>query len=332
MFQSKLLPTPVTSDWIFRQLTTHFANTPDKIAIVDGDFSLSWRQLDQASSHLALKVKESGAPLPRIIPVIGQRSAAYLVSVLACWKLGVAFTPVSDETPVQRLKYILAESQSSLIINCSENWQGQLAGDCTVITTTNSQLEFHCDNTVQFPAFDVDATQLAGDVSDTVRLSAGAAYVIFTSGTTGKPKGCVIGFESLSPMVAAYCEHYAISENSRVTMAANIAFDASVLEYLQAFVTGATVYILDKATLLNPVDIVEFYRQHTISFAWLPTPVAEVLMTMKGVELPSSLVCLQTAGQRLSVRPPGHWHTQVENAYGPTENDSYCNFGLREFR
>ncbi|NOU51401.1 amino acid adenylation domain-containing protein [Pseudoalteromonas sp. JBTF-M23] len=252
---------------------------------------------DLWASHLYQCLGRDVESWPDALPIVAERSLEYITAVLACWKLGIGVVPVATGTPDTRLQHILQDLDAQWLINLS----GKASfGD------------------IQEICFDWDLPQ-AVDYPQTEVKQTGIAYIIYTSGTTGKPKGCVVGIESLLPMVESFCDYYHLSRTSRMTFSANIAFDAAMMEWLPALFTGASLYVVENEVLLNPYELVNFYQQHQITFSWLPTPLAEILMADEQLVLPASLEVLQTAGQRLTKRPPSHWTVRVENAYGPTE-------------
>ncbi|MBZ2163252.1 non-ribosomal peptide synthetase [Alteromonas stellipolaris] len=287
---------------MINKLTQQWLREKSRLAIAEGEKFFTYEALEGRANRLANCITESlqkqSLTSPKVMPIVAYRSVDYVVAVLACWKLGLGVAPLASDTPQKRLAFIIDDLQSTVLLDLTASVV--CVEGCTV-------LDADIDN---LPA-DVSAPKPHGEEN--------IAYVIYTSGTTGQPKGCLVGFESLEPVVASFVEHYGINPDSKVTFAANIAFDAAMLEWLPALTQGASVHILDKQTLLNQALLVDFYQKHQITFSWLPTPVAEMLMNNPDIELPQSLETIQTAGQRLSVRPPEAWHTVVENAYGPTE-------------
>ena len=279
-----------------------FKEYSNKIAIVAGDECWTYQELEELSDYYALQILNTFAsknePLPKVIPIIGHRSVEYIASVLACWKSGVGIVPIAHDTPVERICLIIADLniKSAISLNAFN-----LSKDLEVITLKSVK------------------SNINDCVADLAVRESDIAYIIYTSGSTGRPKGCVVGFDSLEPIVESFLNYYNIDDSSRVTFVANIAFDAAMLEWFPALVSGASVYIVEKDVLLNKERLVDFYHKNEITFSWLPTPLAEGVMSDESVKLPDSLEVLQTAGQRLTVRPPSAWHTRVENAYGPTE-------------
>ncbi|WDE11817.1 non-ribosomal peptide synthetase [Thalassomonas haliotis] len=273
-----------------------------KIAVWDAGEAYSYQRLDRLSDCLATRMQSTfttqEAKRPAILPVYGERSVEYIIAVLACWKLGIAVAPIAVNTPAKRLQYILEDLQSTNLLACCD--LSQPMSGINIISWNIAQLDRQ-------------------ESIETFQASPDLAYVIYTSGTTGQPKGCVIGFDSITPVIDEYIRYCDISTASKMTFTANIAFDAAMIEILPALTAGASLFIIDQPTLLNVNSLANFYAEHKITFSWLPTPITEVLMKDESVNLPLSLKTILTAGQRLTVRPPAHWHTKIENAYGPTE-------------
>ncbi len=273
---------------------------PQRIAIIDGALSYSNRDIDIASDHLALYLHDTLEPGNCYLPILGERSVNYIVAVLAGWKLGLTVVPLGKQIPAERLQHILKELNCPQVL-CNEN--------ATLPTDSNAKA---INWQLSLSSFGQQAPFECQD-------SDKDAYIIFTSGTTGKPKGCRIGFESLLPITESFVNYYGIDANSRMTFAANTAFDAAMMECLPALFSGATLHIVPQSTLMNITALVNYYHQFQITFSWLPTTIAEVLMSQPELVLPDNLKTIQVAGQRLNKRPPKQWHTKVENAYGPTE-------------
>lgn len=278
--------------------------------IVSKRAAYSFSHLDRISDIWATRIfqhlGEDVSSWPDALPIISERSVEYIQAALACWKLGIAIVPIALGTPQSRLRHIMQDLGSQFVINLTDSSLPEYI----------LQLNFEGELPKQpeYPEKPLKQT--------------GMAYIIYTSGTTGTPKGCVVGVESLLPIVDSFVQYYGLDAQSRVTFCANTAFDAAMLEWLPALTVGASVYLVSDDILLNSSKLVEFYRDNSITFSWLPTPVAELLMADDELDLPESLQILQTAGQRLSKRPPKNWHVRVENAYGPTETTVIATSGV----
>ena len=271
----------------------------DGTAVVCGQNRFSYADVDAASDRLALRMaarlSELQAECPVAFPIVADRSVEFIVALLACWKLGCGYVPLSRDTPERRIELVLRDVGAPFAVVASE-----------------APLS-HC------PALNWVLDASPCDTRPSRLRDDGLAYVIYTSGTSGTPKGCIIGFESLTPIIDAFIDHFSISSASRVTFVANVAFDAAVIEIFPALACGAEIHVVRQHVLLDPQRLAAFYRDYEISFSWLPTPVAEVLMLEPDLDLPECLQTIETAGQRLTVRPPARWKTRVENSYGPTE-------------
>ncbi|OCQ21025.1 hypothetical protein A7985_14675 [Pseudoalteromonas luteoviolacea] len=283
---------------LLEKIITNAQVYADKPAIVDGERVLTYRDLHLASQHLAKTLQQ----LPvsgniSAIPIIAERSIEFIVAVLACWKVGCAYLPISHGTPDDRVNFILQESACPFLLNG---------------TSADTEAMHEALLNWQLDTSDIE-------LDEQVLSEEQLAYVIYTSGTTGKPKGCSIGFDSFSPIASTVVEQFELSEKSHTTVVASCAFDASAFEIWPALSAGATLHIVDQTSLVNPIRLSAFFNNHEITFSWLPTPIAEVLMKNPQLQLPNCLKTIVTAGQRLTVRPPKEWSTVVVNAYGPTE-------------
>lgn len=278
-------------------------------AVISEQGQWSFSQIDTKSdlwaSHILEQLGKDIRHWPVAMPIIAERSADYIVALLACWKLGIGVAPIAVDTPISRLTHITNDLNSQWVINLTE------------LNITNSQ-------EIRFDAGLPNATALP----ETPLQKSGIAYIIYTSGTTGKPKGCVVGVESVLPIMQSYCDYFGLNESSRITLSANIAFDAAMADLIPGLISGARIYIVDHQILMQPNRLIEYYHHHQITYSWIATPIIEVIMSTPDITLPRSLKVLLTAGQRLTKRPPKEWHTRVENAYGPTETTVIATVGI----
>jgi len=144
------------------------------------------------------------------------------------------------------------------------------------------------------------------------------AYVVYTSGTTGKPKGVLIEHRGLSNLVEAQIEAFHLQSSNRILQFASLSFDASIFEIAMALGTGATLYLAKKESLLPGQALLQLLREKAITHVTLPPAVLAVLPT-------ESLPTLQTiicAGESCTDDIVKRWRSSSRrffNAYGPTE-------------
>ena len=153
------------------------------------------------------------------------------------------------------------------------------------------------------------------------------AYVIYTSGSTGRPKGVEIMHAGLTNLVAWHKRTFTVTRSDRATQLASPAFDAAVWELWPYLTAGASVYIPDEVTRLDPRSLRDWLVAQEIDLCFLPTPQAQAAMTL---EWPSHTVlrALLTGADTLHQYPAATLPFAVFNNYGPTETSVVATSGL----
>ncbi|MGU3401171.1 amino acid adenylation domain-containing protein [Brucellaceae bacterium D45D] len=230
----------------------HFAaTTPDAIAVIAGDKSLTYGKLDAGANRLARKLIASGAGPERIVGVSLPRSLELIVTLLAVLKSGAAYLPLDPSYPTARLNYLASDAKPVALI---------------------TQHGFAIPD-INLPLLEIDADMLeVGDPSpirDTERLeplsSRHPAYVIYTSGSTGLPKGVVVEHHSFLSLLDATVPLFDITAKDIWTVFHSYAFDFSVWEIWAPLLTGArTVVVPPEATWSAP-DFLELLAKERVS-------------------------------------------------------------------
>lgn len=234
------------------------------------------------------------------VGIFGPASAAYFAAQYVVHKAGHTFVPLSTNTSVSQIQEMIAIARCEHVI---------VVGDAM---TPEFLLGLPNDiATITWESIDPTSTDLDSDIP--VALD---AYILFTSGSSGKPKGVRVATRSLYALAEWAAERQAITPGTTCSQIADVGFDASILETWPALIAGATVFVVDEVTRRDPVALQDAIVNHRIEVAFAPTPIAELLL---GAEWPhSSLRVLSTGGDRLhpiSREQP----FRVLNMYGPTE-------------
>ncbi|MEW6304921.1 MAG: aminotransferase class III-fold pyridoxal phosphate-dependent enzyme, partial [Verrucomicrobiota bacterium] len=162
---------------IHQLFETQARRTPHATALICGNERLSYRELDERAGRLAQRLRHFGAAPESLVAVCAERSPALIIGLLAVLKAGAAYVPLDPAYPAERLKFILEDAQSRLLLTSD---------------TVRAGLEFNLPDltVVNLDAFDSDFT---GHVTPAPAVTpANLAYVIYTSGSTGNPKGVAI--------------------------------------------------------------------------------------------------------------------------------------------
>ncbi len=271
---------------------------PDKTAVCDESATLTYRELDQKSDYVVSYLNEYGIYDGTIVAIQTDRSVNMVLVILGILKAGAAYLPIDIKTPYSRMKYILEDSQATLLI--SDSVKIDLEEYSIPIISIEEIVNF------KSTILKKQEWKITGD---------NLAYLIYTSGSTGTPKAVMIEHRGVVNIQAHFSKKYRVSFQDRVLQMASPAFDASVWDMFMALFNGATLYCMSEKYVTSYLDFVEYVNRNQITIATLPPPYLENLGDM------SSLRILITAGSAISSRLVAHWNQKCRyvNAYGPTE-------------
>ncbi|WP_170137231.1 MULTISPECIES: non-ribosomal peptide synthetase [Cysteiniphilum] len=277
---------------------------PNNIAIVFESEQLNYAQLNAKANQLARYIRSSNTISPdNLIALYLDKSLEMIIGILAILKSGAAYLPLDPSYPDERVKYILNDTQASLVLSQSHYISRlQAISKAPIIS-----LESDCYE------------NLSSDNLIPMSTANDLAYVIYTSGTTGKPKGVCISHKNLCNMAFSQQKKLTIHEKSKILQFASIGFDASVWEIFGALSFGAQLHILSDTKKSQLKYLESYLLFNKISHATLPPRLIENLNTKC---LPN---CLCSAGEVLNTKILQKLIAQeyFMNAYGLTET-SVC--------
>ncbi|MGW7823548.1 amino acid adenylation domain-containing protein [Streptomyces puniciscabiei] len=290
------------------------ARTPDATAVVSGQTSLSYAELDTRAGRLAAVLREHGVGPEALVAVALPRSADLAVALLGVLKSGGTYLPIDPNYPAARVDLLLETAEPLLVLTDHETAQTVGKGRPPVL---------HLDD------LDLDGP---GREAPDVRIGPDdLAYVMFTSGSTGTPKGVAITHAAVVNGVRDLRRVAQVEAGSRMLAATSVNFDVSVFEMFTALTTGASVEIVR--------DVLELAERGSWSGATIsavPTVFATLLDDIGG-DGPGSLeLDVETvifAGEALSGDLVSKVHdtlpgVRVVNAYGQTESFYATTFTL----
>jgi amino acid adenylation domain-containing protein len=276
--------------------------TPDAIAVVFENQSLTYQQLNCRANQLAHYLRSLGVGADVLVGLCVERSPLMLIGLLAIIKAGGAYVPLDPEYPQDRLKLMLEDTQISVLLTQQRLVEKLPRYQTNLVFLDNISSQI-AQNNQDNPKSGVTASHLAS--------------VIYTSGSTGKPKGVMVEHKGLCNLAQGQIQTFGLHSDSRVLQFASFSFDASIWEIIMALGVGARLYLGTKDSLAPGTPLIQLLNDYSITHITLPPSVLAVLPES---ELPA-LQTIIVAGEQASPELLKQWSIGKNffNAYGPTE-------------
>jgi amino acid adenylation domain-containing protein len=292
---------------------TQVEQTPDAVAVVFQNESLTYRELNKRANQLAHHLRAGGVGAESLVGLCVERSIEMVVGVLGILKAGGAYVPLDPNHPRARLNLILADAGVSLVLS-----QAKVSDVLSEFGGTVLRL-------------DADWQHIVEQNTDNplpVTTAESLAYVIFTSGSTGTPKGVMITQRSLVNFTINARGDYALSVTDRVLQFASLSFDTSAEEIFPCLTSGATLVLRTEEMLNSVSEFLQTCDDWAITVLDLPTAYwHEIAAEFERVKLPlpEALRLLIIGGERALPERLSIWRQlagskiHLVNTYGPTE-------------
>ncbi|AZK48667.1 non-ribosomal peptide synthetase [Paenibacillus lentus] len=284
---------------------------PDSVALIMGDQQLTYHELNERANQLARILRRKGVQPDQVVGLMTERSFDMIVAILAIFKAGGAYMPIDPSYPDERINYMLEDSHAPLLlVQHSGLLRAELdhAGEILILSEVQAEGE-------------------SGQNLRPVAKADNLAYVMYTSGSTGQPKGVMTTHRNVVRTVVnnGYLD---ITPEDRLLQLSNYAFDGSTFDIYGALIHGATLVLVSREEMLDPSKLVHLIRKEGITVTFMTTALFNTLvdLDLEGLERLRKLVF---GGEQASVK-----HVQkaldklgegrLVNGYGPTETTVFA--------
>ena len=290
--------------------------TPNNIAVVFEDKKLTYKELNEESNQLARFLLANNINVGDTVGILLDKSLEMIISILGILKVGATFLPIDVDYPKERIDYIIRDSKTNTLL------------------TTQSFIHKATD-TVQPLCIDIESNQLMQYDNSNLHITYDVdnlAYIMYTSGSTGNPKGVMVSHKNINRLVKNN-NFISFNKNENILQTGSIVFDACTFEIWGALLNGFKLFILKKEILLDSFLLENYLDKNEITTLWLTAPLFNQLCETNPYMF-KNIDKLLTGGDVLS---PKHINLArnanpnltIINGYGPTENTTFsCCFTI----
>ncbi|QSB13994.1 amino acid adenylation domain-containing protein [Natronosporangium hydrolyticum] len=296
------------------------AAAPTAVAVVEGKKSVTYTELAHRAYQLAHQLRELGVGRGDRVGLCLQRSADLVVGVLGVLAAGAAYVPLDLGHPPERMRYILGD-----------------AGAVALVTHSGAAGQAP---TVAGPVVDLDrdAQALAAQPTEAPEFALGPddlAYLLYTSGTTGRPKGVIVSHGNVTRLLTSVEQRLPLGPDDVVAMCHSYGFDVSVFEMWAALAYGGRLVTVPFEVVRNPDELLDTLAAAKVTvLAQTPSAFRPLIAAAVGAERDDlALKYVVLAGEYLDVGLLDPWfahygdeHPWLVNMYGPTESTVYATY------
>jgi amino acid adenylation domain-containing protein/thioester reductase-like protein len=292
--EQDLTITPIT------RVEEHMRDSPDSVAVVFRDVSVTYGELNSISTRIAAFIQSKGIGKEEFVSVLVHRNEFIAVATIGVLRSGAAYQPLDPSYPKERLNFMVHDSKAKLVIADRD-----LAG---LIDEYKGDILF------------TDEMGTLGGKHKHVEMCPGDAFtILYTSGTTGTPKGCILENKNIMSTVNHYTHRLEASPSMRTACYASYGFDANMMDIFVTLCSGGTLYIIPEDMRLDLPQVDRYFSENRITHGFMTTQVGRQFVSMTRCR---TLKHFLVGGEKLVPVIPTGWVDFV-NIYGPTETSVY---------
>ncbi len=287
---------------IVERFTAQARRTPDAVAVVQNEQRLTYAELEARANQLAHHLRVMGAGPEVRVALCVSRSPEMIVGLLGILKAGASYVPIDVSYPPDRISYMLEDAVTALVIT-EKCWSETLPVQWAQIVCIDSDWQEISAQPVEPPDVAIAPESLA--------------YMIYTSGSSGQPKGVMLTHGGLHNLALSIIEAFGVQQGTVVLQFASLSFDVATWEWAMTLLAGGKLVLVPPDVQMVGDSMIDLVRREKIEVWSLP---ASVLAAMPTADLPA-LRTLCVGGETFSTDLLERWSKgrSFFNAYGPTE-------------
>ena len=279
--------------------------TPELIAVVEGNKEISYKELNKKVNQFSGFLIESGVKKGDRVCLVMDHSIDMIVTIFAIIKSGATYIPMEPTFPTKRINFIIEESNARYVVSHSKYDD----------IFENKEKIIHYDTNILKDFSENNIDNLNDDNS--------VMYVLYTSGTTGKPKGVMVEHQNVCNYVKAFKDYFKINTSDKMLQSSVCTFDIFVEEVFPILLTGGSLVIANAKQNKNPMDLLDLIKEKKVTLtSTFPYFLNDINKSIKSLdEIPSSWRIAISGGDTLRKEfiTKISEKLRIFNTYGPTE-------------
>lgn len=310
--------------------------TPSRIAVDYENTHLTYQELNELANQLAIFLRSLGVSQGDFVGILKERDINFLIGILAIYKAGGAYVPIDSNYPQDRVKYMVSNSEVRIILtdsSCLKTLQGLFENSlhlkcliCLDAQSTDKEFPTLTDINTYNP---LDFNHFSKENPNGNHVATDPAYMLYTSGSTGLPKGAIVRHDGAINHIYAQFDALELTEDFCFLQSAASSTDISVWQFLAPLLIGGKTVIVDTETGFIPEKLFKALQEQGITVVELVPAVFGGLLDYIS-QLPphqrllADLKWMMVVGEPVSVKRVNQWLSiypsiRIADAYGPTE-------------
>lgn len=331
--------------YLLQNLLTNSAERfPERIAVRFNGDSMTYKQLDRLSDQLALVLQENGVKRGERVGIYVEKSFASLIGIFAIMKASGVYVPLDPNAPAPRLAYITRNCDIQVLLTSTKKLSGVvdiISEDTPLRVVILTDKDMEVPDTFPASVHIINWSSVlnsdAGRLRRIETIETDLAYILYTSGSTGEPKGVMISHRTILTFINWCTDTFQITPEDRVTSHAPLHFDLSTFDIYVTIKAGATVILVPEKLSIFPVRLVRLLQDEEVTVTYLVPSILSLMVNygrlvdhdlskLRLILFAGEVFPIKYLRELVSVLPDPEYY----NLYGPTETNVCTYYKVQE--